>query len=57
MKEVFSKRFWQGVKKTYSEALEGPPPEDGGPQAPAEGNLNSSSTSETSPPSPSSEQH
>jgi hypothetical protein len=58
MKEVFTKRFWQGVKKTYSEALEGPPPEDGGPQAPAEVNLNSSSTSENpSPPSPSSEQH
>ena len=58
MKEVFTKRFWQGVKKTYFEALEGPPPADGAPQAPAEGSLNSSSTSETpSPPSPSSEQH
>jgi len=58
MKEVFTKSFWQGVKKTYYEALEGPPPENGDPQAPTEGNLNSSSTSETPwPPSPSSGQH
>ena len=39
MKEVFTKRFWQSVKKTYYEALESPPPEDGVSQAPAEGNL------------------
>jgi hypothetical protein len=58
MKEVFTKSFWQGVKKTYEDALEGPPPEDGAPQALIEGNLSSSSTSETpSPPSPSTEQH
>ena len=58
MKEVFTKRFWQGVKKTYYDALEGPPPEDSASQAPAQGNLNPSSTSETpSSPSPSSEQH
>ena len=57
MKEVFTKSFWQGVKKTYHEALEGAPPEDGTPQTPAEGKLNSSSTSEApSPTSPSSEQ-
>jgi hypothetical protein len=56
MKEVFTKSFWQGVKKTYYEALEGPPPEDGTSHAPAEGNLNPSSTSEAPPsPSPSSE--
>ena len=35
MKEVFTKRFWQGVKKTsYYEALEGPPPENGAPRPP-----------------------
>ena len=58
MKEVFTKSFWQGVKKTYYDALEGPPPEDGTPQPPAEGKLNSASTSETpTPATPSSEQH
>lgn len=58
MKEVFTKSFWQGVKKIYYEALEGPPPTDGASQTPAEGNLDRSSTSETpSSPSPSSEQH
>lgn len=25
MKEVFSKSFWEGVKKTFDEAREGPP--------------------------------
>jgi hypothetical protein len=55
MKEVFTKSFWQGVKKTYYEALESPPPEDGASQAPAEGNLGPSLTLETpSSPSPSS---
>ena len=58
MKEVFTKSFWQGVKKTYYEALESPPPEGDDSQAPAEGNLNPSSASETpSSPSPSREQH
>ena len=57
MKEVFTKSFWQSVKKTYYEALEGSPSKDGASQAPAEGDLNPSSTSETpSSPSPSSEQ-
>jgi len=27
MKEVLTKNFWQGVKKTFQDALEGPPPE------------------------------
>ena len=27
MKEVLTKRFWQGVKKTFHDALEGQPPE------------------------------
>jgi len=26
MKEVFTKTFWEGVKKTFDEAREGPPP-------------------------------
>ena len=57
MKEVFTKSFWQGVKKTYYEALESQP-KDPASQAPAEGNPSPSSTSETpSSPSPSSEQH
>jgi|HubBroStandDraft_2_1064218.scaffolds.fasta_scaffold4216748_1 hypothetical protein len=28
MKELLTKRFWQDVKKTYDDALKGPPPED-----------------------------
>jgi ribosomal protein L12E/L44/L45/RPP1/RPP2 len=28
MKEVLTKRFWQGVKKTFDEALENPAPKD-----------------------------
>jgi hypothetical protein len=47
MKEVFTQSFGQGVKQTYYETLEGPPPADGASQAPAEGNLDPSSTSET----------
>ena len=53
MKEVLTKSFWRGVKKTFYEALEGPPTEDSASQAPPEGNLISSSKSETpSSPSP-----
>ena len=29
MKEVFTKTFWEGVKKTFDEAREGPPPPGG----------------------------
>jgi len=58
MKELLTKSFWQGVKKSYYEALEDPPPEDTASQDSAEGNLNPSPTSETpSAPSASSEQH
>jgi hypothetical protein len=58
MKEVLTKTFWRGVKKTFYEALEDPPPEDSASQTPPEGNPNSSSKSETpSSPSPSSKQH
>jgi hypothetical protein len=28
MKELLTKTFWQGVKKTYDDALKGPPPAD-----------------------------
>lgn len=57
MREVLTKSFWQGVKKTYYEALEGPPPEDNASQAPAKSSLSPSPTSETpSVQSPSSEQ-
>ena len=47
MKEVFTKSFWEGVKKTFEEALEGPPPADNALQIPAEGDLRASSKSET----------
>jgi hypothetical protein len=40
MKEVLTKSFWQGVKKTFHEALKGPPAEDNASQAPAEANPN-----------------
>jgi hypothetical protein len=57
MKEVFTKSFWKGVKKTFHEALDGPPL-DNAVQTPAEGDLSASSTSETpSSPSVSSERH
>jgi hypothetical protein len=57
MKEVFTKSFWEGVKKTFDEAREGPPPAENASQTPAEGDPSDSSTSETppSPPSVSSE--
>ena len=56
MKEVLTKSFWQGVKRTFYEALEGPPPEGKALQAPAEGNPNAPSASEAaSAPSASSE--
>ena len=39
MKEVFTKSFWEGVKKTFDEAREGPPPANTASQTPAEGDL------------------
>ena len=50
MNEVLTKSFWQGVKRTFYEALEGPAPKQDA-LTPAEGNPNTSSTSEapTSP--------
>jgi len=44
MKEVLTKHFWQGVKKTFYEALEGPPAGDSASEAPAESNPKASST-------------
>jgi hypothetical protein len=56
MKEVFTKSFWEGVKKTFDEAREGPPPANTTSQTPTEGDLCAASTSETpSSPSASSE--
>jgi hypothetical protein len=36
MKELLTKTFWQGVKKTYDDALKGPSPEDKTLPPPAE---------------------
>jgi hypothetical protein len=52
MTEVFTKSFWEGVKRTFHEALEGPPPADNVLETPAEVDLSASPTSET-PSSPS----
>jgi hypothetical protein len=49
MKEVFTKSFWQGVKKTFDTAREDPPPPaEKALQIPAEGDPSASSTSATS---------
>jgi hypothetical protein len=45
MKEVFTKSFWEGVKKTFHEALEDPPPPDNASQTPAAGDVSAASTS------------
>ena len=49
MKEVLTKSFWKGVKKTFDEALEGPPPADKSEPIPAESdpNVPSNSTGNT----------
>jgi hypothetical protein len=52
MKEVFTKSFWQGVKKTFDQALEDPPSADRAPMTPAEDDPSAPSTSGT-PSSPS----
>jgi hypothetical protein len=58
MKEVLTKSFWEGVRKTFHEALEGPPPVDTALQTPHKGDLSVSSISEISSlPSESSERH
>ena len=50
MKEVLTKSFWKDVKKTFDEALEGPPPKDAAAPAPAESDVKASAAPE--PPSP-----
>jgi hypothetical protein len=58
MKEVLTKGFWRDVKKTFQDALDGPPAGDHTSQAPADGNPQITSTSETSSSvSATSEQH
>jgi len=47
MKEVFTKSFWEGVKKTFDEAHEGPPPVNTTSHTLTEGDLCASLTSET----------
>src|SRR5439155_23574607 len=56
MKEVLTKSFWQGVKKTFYEALEDPSPTHDASQAPAAGNSEVNSTSDAPPSSATSEQ-
>jgi len=47
MKELFTKNFREGVKKTFYTALEGPPPENQPAQTAAESNPKDSPKSET----------
>jgi hypothetical protein len=47
MKEVLTKSFWHGVKKTYDEALAGPPPTKVPSADPVEGDLDPAPRSET----------
>ena len=50
MKEVLTKSFWEGVKKTFNDALEGK--EEAPPQAPvAADNASSSAPEPVQPPS------
>jgi hypothetical protein len=46
MMEVFTRSFWEGVKKTFDEAREGPPPANTASQTPAEGDPRAASTPE-----------
>jgi hypothetical protein len=52
MKEVLTKSFWDGVKKTFHEALEGPPQADAALPIPADRDLSAFSTPETPSPPP-----
>jgi len=54
MKEVLTKSFWKDVKKTFDEALEGPPATDGSVQTP---NASDAKTPATAVPPPSPEEH
>jgi hypothetical protein len=44
MKELFTKRFWNDVKKTFDEAAEGPPSGANASQNPAENDPSKSET-------------
>ncbi len=44
MKEVFTKSFWEGVKRTFDEARDGPPPANTASQIPAGEDLQASLT-------------
>ena len=58
MKEVLTKTFWRGVRRTFYEALEAPPSKDTASPAAAEGDPKTSSTPEApSSPPPASEQN
>jgi hypothetical protein len=52
MKEVFTKSFWEGVKNTFDDALEGKTPTESASQVPVEDKLEESSGSEIPPPPP-----
>ena len=47
MKEVFTKSFWEGVKKTFDEARDGPSPVDEVVKIPDEVDPGAPSTSES----------
>jgi len=49
MKEVLTKSFWQGVKKTFYEAMEPEPAKEDASQAPAAEHQTPSSPQESSP--------
>ena len=57
MKELLTKSFWTGVKKTFQDALEGPPPEVNASKAPADSNPEAPSTSDAPPSSATSEKN
>jgi hypothetical protein len=52
MKEVLTKRFWEGVKKTFDDALEGQPAASGNPQVPAGTQQPNDASSPEAPASP-----
>jgi hypothetical protein len=53
MKELLTPKFWRGVKKTFDEAVEGPPSEITAAPPPTEANPTTPATPEPpAPPSP-----
>jgi hypothetical protein len=56
MKEVLTKSFWQGVKKTFYEAMEDAPAKKDASQPPAAQPGSPSSPQESSSPSPQTEE-